>query len=84
MTPHDTSVPAPAPAAPPRWRTVLTIAAVACAALGLASLVAVLGTAWLQAAVWPGFVAGTIIFLPLGFLLMCALVLSGVITRRRS
>jgi hypothetical protein len=63
---------------------VLTIAAVACAALGLVSLLAVLGTAWLQGTVWPGFVAGAMVFLPLGFLLMCALVLAAVFTRSRS
>jgi hypothetical protein len=63
---------------------VLTATAAACALLGLASLLAVLGTAWLQGSVWPGFVAGAMIFLPLGFLLMCTLVLGAAITRRRS
>lgn len=86
MTPSHSSVPsAAAPRQGPRsWRTVLTIAAVACAALGLASLVAVLLSAWLQGAVWPGFVAASYVFLPLGFLLMCSLVIGAVINRRRS
>jgi hypothetical protein len=63
---------------------LLTAAAASCALLGLASLLAVLGTAWVQGAVWPGFVAGAMIFLPLGFLLMCALVVGAALTRRRS
>ncbi len=77
-------IPAPPTAAPQRGRTALMLAAVSSAALGLASLIAVLVGAWLQGSAWPGFVYAAFILLPLGFLLMTALVLGAVITRRRS
>ncbi|MHA7264273.1 hypothetical protein ACX80W_13835 [Arthrobacter sp. TMN-37] len=75
---------APPAAARQRGRTALTLAAVLCAALGLASLTAVLVGAWLGEPVWRGFVAGAFILLPLGFILMVALVLGAVVLRRRS
>ncbi len=84
MTPHDTSAPLADGPDGHRWRMLLTIAAVTCAVLGLVSLLAILGTAWLQGTVWPGFVAAAMIFLPLGFLLMCALVVGAALSRRRS
>ncbi len=77
-------IPAPSTAAPQRGRTALMVAAVACAVLGLASLIAVLMGAWLQGSAWPGFVYAAFLLLPLGFVLMVALVLGAVITRRRS
>jgi hypothetical protein len=77
-------IPAPPTAAPQRGRTALMLAAVTCTALGLASLIAVLLGAWLQGSAWPGFVYAAFLLLPLAFLLMVALVIGAVVTRRRS
>lgn len=78
----------PAPAAGHRTgsrgpRLVLTVLAVSVALIGLLSLAAVLVTAFLQGEVWPGFVAGAYVCLPVAFLLMTALVLAGVRSRGR-
>ncbi|MBJ2122257.1 hypothetical protein I6N91_14840 [Arthrobacter sp. MSA 4-2] len=77
-------IPGPSAAAPQRGRSALMLAAVSCTALGLASLIAVLVGAWLQGSAWPGFVYAAFLLLPLAFLLMVALVIGAVITRRRS
>ena len=63
---------------------VLLIAAVALAAAGLLSLAAVLVSAWLGVQPWQGFMAAAYLCLPLGFLLMIASVVIGVISRGRS
>lgn len=71
----------PAPGTP---RLVLMVTAVALAAVGLLCLTAVLVTAFLQGDVWPGFMAGAYFCLPIAFVLMIALVISGVRARRRT
>jgi uncharacterized membrane protein YqjE len=67
-----------------RLRRTLMVLAVAFAALGLVSLAAILLTAFLQGAVWPGFVLATYFCLPIAFLMMAAAVVSSAISRRRS
>ncbi len=67
-----------------RGRLVVMVFAVALAAVGLLSLAAILLTALLQGAVWPGFVVATYFCLPIAFLLMVSLVLWSVVSRRRS
>ncbi len=69
--------------APGKPRLVLMVAAVLLAAVGLLCLTAVLVTAFLQGEVWPGFMAGAYFFLPIAFVLMMGLVISGVRARRR-
>lgn len=61
----------------------MMVTAVVLAAVGLLSLTGVLVTAFLQGDVWPGFMAGAYFCLPIAFVLMIALVLSGVRARRR-
>ncbi|WP_026551698.1 hypothetical protein [Arthrobacter sp. H20] len=65
-------------------RLVLMIAAVVLAAIGLLSLAAVLVTAFLQGTVWPGFVAGAYVCLPVAFVLMMLMVISGIRARKRA
>lgn len=92
MTQKPSSVPAANDGAAPvneaqgtrRSGRVLLIAAVTLAAVGLVSLVAVLVSAWLGSQPWPGFMAAAYFCLPLGFLLMLASVVGGVISRGRS
>jgi len=60
------------------------IAAVVLAAIGLLSLAAVLVTAFLQGTVWPGFVAGAYVCLPVAFVLMMLMVISGIRARKRA
>lgn len=65
-------------------RSAILVLAVAFAAVGLLSLVAILLTAFLQGTVWPGFVLATYVCLPLAFLLMVSAVIRAVVSRRRS
>jgi uncharacterized membrane protein YqjE len=67
-----------------RLRRALMVLAVAFAAIGLVSLAAILLTAFLQGAVWPGFVLATYFCLPIAFLLMAAAIVSSAVSRRRS
>lgn len=67
-----------------RGRTAIMVLAVTFAAIGLLSLVAILLSALLQGAVWPGFVLATYFCLPIAFLLMASLVLWSVVSRRNS
>lgn len=85
MTPD---LPAPRPDAdadrPSGARFVILVAAVVFASLGILSLAAILVTAFLQGPVWPGFVLGTYVCLPLAFLLMALLIIVSAIERRRT
>ncbi|GAA1133990.1 hypothetical protein GCM10009582_34520 [Arthrobacter flavus] len=65
-------------------RLILMVTAVALAIIGLLSLTAVLITAFLQGTVWPGFVAGAYVCLPVAFVLMILMVISGIRARRRA
>ncbi len=67
-----------------RSRFLVMVLAVAFAAGGLLSLVAVLASAFLGGTVWPGFVLATYFCLPIAFLLMVSLVVWSAIARRRS
>lgn len=65
-------------------RLILMVTAVTLAIIGLLSLAAVLITAFLQGTVWPGFVAGAYVCLPVAFVLMILMVISGIRARRRA
>ena len=67
-----------------RGRLVLSVAAVACAVIGLIALAAILLTAFLGGTVWPGFVLASYFCLPIAFLLMATLVVLSALARRRS
>ncbi|MHA7275403.1 hypothetical protein [Arthrobacter sp. HLT1-21] len=65
-------------------RLALMVTAVVLAAVGLLCLAAVLVTAFLEGTVWPGFVAGAYVCLPVAFILMMLLVISGIWARKRA
>ncbi|MBG6218555.1 fatty acid desaturase [Arthrobacter sp. CAN_A6] len=77
------AVPAPATEGPP-VRLVLLVLAVVFAGTGLVALIVILGAAWLQAPLWPGWVLLAYACLPVGFLLMAVVVFAGVLARRGS
>lgn len=66
-----------------RARLVVMVLAVGLAAVGLVSLVMILGIAYFQGTVWPGLVLATYLCLPAAFLLMMSLVVWSVRSRRR-
>ncbi|THJ66683.1 hypothetical protein E8P82_06970 [Arthrobacter echini] len=69
---------------PKRARFVLMVCAVGFAVIGLASLAAILVSAFFDWTIWPGFVLVSYFFLPIAFVLMCSLILLSAISRRRS
>lgn len=82
--PADTSPAADRAESPSGVRLTIMVLAVVFAVAGLASLVAILATAFLQGTIWPGFVLATYFCLPIAFILMMSLVILSVRSRRRS